>query len=986
MNPSATSQCQYKYKELEALAHEENVPPVKFIAVTETWLQSHITDAQINIENFNVARADRLDRTGGGAALYLHKSIPILTSAAYSDGMCECIFVKPAITNLRIFVIYRPPNSNHNSFQKLAEFIKNCIDEHSNDSSQIIITGDLNFPFIDWETEEIYSGASIEHKQSALCFIKLLKSSLLTQCVLEPTRGNNILDLFCVRDDHMVKSVKVEESTISDHNLVQVCLHLDVDPPEVEEESDETESFDSLNFHKADFKEIERAVFEIDWKSLHEDSSIETFPILFTNVLLQICLKHAPKRHETRKRGKPNNLKALQRKKKRLTSRMNKAKNRYDLNEMNSIQSKINEVHSQIKDTHISSRVQDEKNAIDKIKKDPKFFYAYAKSHKKERSNISMMSSSSGELVAEPTSIANILQDQFCKVYSDPNSPLIQDPSFGSPTVTFELTDDMLHISTADIVSAIKEIKPGSSAGPDGIPAILLKNISSAIAEPLALIWNSSLSQGIVPTFYKESCVCPVHKKGDKIAPENYRPISLTSHIVKIIERILRNKIVEYLEINKIFSPHQHGFRSGRSTLTQLIAHMNDIFTGLCMNEDTDSIYLDYAKAFDKVDHNLLIAKLKLYKFNNKIVAWITSFLRNRRQVVVVEGVKSRMSTVISGVPQGTVLGPVLFLVYMNDLENVIHSSTVRFFADDTRISRSIGNSEHHDELQDDLSRIMVWSTSNNMMLHEQKFELLVHEAHPPANDWIPPFPETYLSYKVSNEHHLYRSHCLRDLGVQVCSDLSWSNHIHAMIKKTRTVAAWVLSVFSTRDAETMLTLYKSLVRSNMEYCCPLWHPIKIGLIEDLESIQREFTYRIEGCQALSYWDRLKKLKLMSLQRRRERYILLMMWKILHEKVPNDTHITFRPISRLGVQAIVPNLPRNCSARNRALYDSSFAVVGPSLWNHLPSRLNSITSEDSFKNKLTEYLLQLDDEPPVQGYTRAHNNTLGDVTRRLVLR
>ena len=248
MNPSATSQCQYKYRELETLVDEKNLPPVKFIGVTETWLQPHISDAQINIENFNVARADRLGRAGGGAALYMHKSIPILTTAAYSDGMCECIFVRPAITNLRIFVIYRPPNSIHSSFNKLIQFVENCINEHSDDSSQILITGDLNFPYIDWETEELSSGVTVEQQQSALVFLKLLRSLLLTQCVLEPTRGNNILDLFCVRDDHKVKSTKVEEIAISDHNLVQVSLHLNVDPPQVQKEANETVGFDSLVF------------------------------------------------------------------------------------------------------------------------------------------------------------------------------------------------------------------------------------------------------------------------------------------------------------------------------------------------------------------------------------------------------------------------------------------------------------------------------------------------------------------------------------------------------------------------------------------------------------------------------------------------------------------------------------------------------------------------------------------------------------------
>ena len=183
-----------------------------------------------------------------------------------------------------------------------------------------------------------------------------------------------------------------------------------------------------------------------------------------------------------------------------------------------------------------------------------------------------------------------------------------------------------------------------------------------------------------------------------------------------------------------------------------------------------------------------------------------------------------------------------------------------------------------------------------------------------------------------------------------------------------------------------MMTLYKSFVRSNLEYCCPFWSPDAIGLIQELEDVQRTFTRRIAGLRDLTYWDRLKRLKLMSLQRRRERYVILIMWKTLHGLIPNDLGISFRLQGRLGIQAIIPCIPRNCSQRNRTLYDSSFAVLGPSTWNLLPSWLNTVKSESLFKKYLTDYLMELDDEPPVEGYTRVHNNTLADVTRRLQLR
>ena len=191
------------------------------------------------------------------------------------------------------------------------------------------------------------------------------------------------------------------------------------------------------------------------------------------------------------------------------------------------------------------------------------------------------------------------------------------------------------------------------------------------------------------------------------------------------------------------------------------------------------------------------------------------------------------------------------------------------------------------------------------------------------------------------------------------------------------------MSVFKSRDRDVMMTLYNSLVRSNLEYCCPLWNPSTISLIQQLEGIQREYTRKIAGLQDMTYWERLRELSLMSLQRRRERYVLLIMWKILHGILPNDLDISFRPPGRLGVQAIIPSLPRNCSQKNRTLYDSSFAVQGPTSWNQLPCWLNSISSEELFKRRLTTYLMELEDEPPVQGYPRAHNNTLADVTRRL---
>ena len=415
--------------------------------------------------------------------------------------------------------------------------------------------------------------------------------------------------------------------------------------------------------------------------------------------------------------------------------------------------------------------------------------------------------------------------------------------------------------------------------------------------------------------------------------------------------------------------------------MTQLLSYSDEVLRGMLQGDPTDTIYLDYSKAFDKVDHELLTKKLSKYGFPINLVEWVSSFLSNRVQAVIVKGSHSRESPVISGVPQGTVLGPILFLIYVNDLENKICMSSVCFFADDTRISKQIKSLGSKQQLERDLSTVIEWSKENNMELNNQKFELITYSCQAPSFLAELPFQRELFSYYVSEDYLLDPSSKVRDLGVLITSDMSWSQHMAAIVTRANGVASWALSVFGSREKDVMLTIYKSLVRGHLEYCCPLWHPSKISDIELVESVQREFTRKIRGMRSLSYWERLKTLNLFSLQRRRERYIVLCMWKILHGLAPNP-NIRFRPQSRLGIQAIVPSLNASGGAACQSKFDMSFAVIGPNLWNALPSTLTTIESATIFKSRLTSLLCKLDDMPPTSGYVRTHDNSLPEVLRR----
>ena len=315
------------------------------------------------------------------------------------------------------------------------------------------------------------------------------------------------------------------------------------------------------------------------------------------------------------------------------------------------------------------------------------------------------------------------------------------------------------------------------------------------------------------------------------------------------------------MERNEILPDNQHGFRKKRSCLTQLLNHVDYILKCLCSGDEVDVIYLDYAKAFDKVDHNILLAKLKKYGIKGKIYSWIEAFLRERSQTVVVEGQKSSFKSVRSGVPQGTVLGPIFFIVYVIDLILRLKNSKGLSFADDTKLIKAILGMICKLLLEQDLASVIEWSHANNMQLHEQKFEVLNYTLNYTNALRNLPFTAELLQYTTPQGHIIEPNKVVRDLGVMVSSDCSWTPHISKMVSEAKTMASWVLSVFRDRTQFLMVTLFKSMVRSKLEYCCPLWNPSKISDIQAIESIQRQFTRRITSCKDLDYWERLKKLK-----------------------------------------------------------------------------------------------------------------------------
>ena len=492
------------------------------------------------------------------------------------------------------------------------------------------------------------------------------------------------------------------------------------------------------------------------------------------------------------------------------------------------------------------------------------------------------------------------------------------------------------------------------------------------------------MDTGHIPDILKTANIIPIHKGGSMGIPKNYRPIALTSHLIKIFEKVIRKQIVDYMERHHLFNPSQHGFRLGRSCLSQLIAHYDRILELLERGGHVDVVYIDFAKAFDKVDFGITLEKLSNLGIRGNIGRWIFSFLTNRTQTVLVNEGRSAPSEVLSGVPQGSVLGPLLFLILLGDIDEGIARSFLSSFADDTRILSHIEGTDNIEDFQSDLNRVYNWTRKNNMQLNADKFECIRYGTRCDISS------ET--QYKSSSGCMIQEKSRIKDLGVTMSNTGHFKEHIQLVTAEARKQCSWILRTFTTREPSLMLTLWKSLIQSRLEYCSQLWCPIKTGEIQNIEMVQRSFIRKISGCGQLNYWEQLRFLKLFSLERRRERYRIIYIWRILENQVPNiSTADGVQKISakwhmRRGRECTIPRVSRNASNIVQSLAYASLPVHGQRLFNTLPAELRNITgcSIDVFKCRLDRYLWTIPDEPQIPGYTaqrRADSNSLLDMTR-----
>ena len=434
---------------------------------------------------------------------------------------------------------------------------------------------------------------------------------------------------------------------------------------------------------------------------------------------------------------------------------------------------------------------------------------------------------------------------------------------------------------------------------------------------------------------------------------------------MKIFERVIKKNILIHLTVNNFINEKQHGFIPGRSTQSQLLAHYKDIYEALEEGLRVDTVFLDFAKAFDKVDHNILMRKVIKHKIKGKVGHWIKEFLTNRKFKVIANGIMSDSEEVLSGVPQGTVLAAILFIIMISDIDENVKACIVRCFADDTRVSKKIKDDEDKNKMQEDLCSIYKWAEDNIMKFNDKKFEQLNYGVL--NSDPIEP-------YKNPSNENIASSDIVKDLGVITNGNLTFKEHIDSSITASKIMSGMILRTFLTRDAEVMIRLFKTYIRSKLEYCCSVWSPVKQGEINEIERVQKSFTSKIEGMEGLDYHQRLVKLDLYSLERRRERYLIIYAWQMIEGIKENILGLKVKKYGRFRRiwSPVTPWSHKGIKIKHsiRTTIYNSTAKKMERLYNTLPPEIGKITekSVETFKRKLDSWLKTLPDTPKIDDY------------------
>lgn len=863
------------------------------IALTETNLIPSILDGELfNTNEYCVYRCDRSElnstrECGGGTLIAVKSSMTSERVLVPGVESIEYVLVKIKFRNVYAFVccLYIPSNSPVAVYQDYTDSLQRIIDFIDlNVEDRLYVLGDFNMTGVQWSDVPLdVSSVPADFESNSLVptaidsavnaeLIYLLLGSDLRQVNHVHNFQGRILDLvFCSDNNEVTVREAVSPMVKIDryHPPIEIEFSFGID--NVAEPNPDRHEY---NFRKADYDSLNSYLDQIDWNieflaCSDVDSMVERFYGLMTAGFERfVPLKKF--RNDSHPPWYSRRLLNLKNRKSRAHADF-KANGRCVEDKLRfcSLRAEFDRLQYQAYDKYMSST---ENNLV----ADPAGFWKYVNSVRKVDGYPNSMYFKNDKSVSMQEK-CELFARFFESVYTDNTNA--GTPHFG---LTKEVDIGSVHIDETLITKALEAVDVSKGNGPDNVSPLFLKNCSASLSFPLYCIFNLSLSSKF-PDRWKESYVVPIFKSGSRSDVECYRGVAILPTFGKLFESIVCDTLTDELS-KKIVSVSQHGFLKGRSTSTNLVEFVSEAIRAIESGKQVDVIYTDVRKAFDTVQHDALIAKLEELGVHSSLLSWIDSYLRDRTQYVKMMGWESRVFAVKSGVPQGSHLGPLLFLLFFNDVTKVIKTSKFSLFADDLKLHRVISSVRDCNSLQSDITALQQWCEFNRLELSVVKCKVmtLFRKRNPLS-----------YGYKIG-EIALGRVREFRDLGVIITENLCFKKHVTTVVAKAYSMLGFVKRVCKRfKNVRALKSVYCAHVRSHLEYASVVWFPYHNTLVDRIESIQKKFVVyalrrsvrRDENFRLPPYKDRCATVGIEPLSVRRIRQCAFFVFDLLKGKI-----------------------------------------------------------------------------------------------------
>ena len=909
------------------------------MTLSETHLCSNIEDNEISIPGYTLLRRDR-NRSGGGVAMYIKNDlIFVRKNELCNDSDLELLVIEIKQDKQKPFLVicwYRPPNSKVDVLNSFDNFMQKIDDL----KVSYYILGDMNCDVKckswSWHTRK---------------FLDIMESYDCSQLIDRYTRitknSSTAVDLIFSNCKTKVSESGVVEVSVSDHYMIY-CIIGKSKSDNIDNHKYKT-GRSMKNFDQDSFK---KDMVDINFDPLYKIKDPEAACSAFLSLITPIIDKHAPlKRTRIKQKDSPwmtANIIKLMRKRDRLKQKAKNSKKDADWNKYKKARNNVTTLIRQTKRDFISAHIESSVHDVKKVWKTLRYLAPERKSDT-EATSIKV----DGNYI-HCQEMSNAFNEYFStvgetlhKTFSSTKKRMKRKRSKKLPNQSlFVFTDTVPN----DVEKVIKNLPINKATGPDNLPTKLLKPVASTIAPAITHILNQSFRTGSIPSGWKCARVTPIFKGGDKTCLENYRPISVIPILAKIMEKIAYDQTIKYLTENKVLTNCQSGFRSMHSTETALINVTEKWLKEIDNGNIVGIVMIDLKKAFDTIDHSILLEKLEMHGFDHSTLKWFKNYFEDRRQFTSVNGYISDERTLTCGVPQGSLLGPLLFTLFVNDMPNYVKSCEVSLYADDTCLFTSSNDPRQVEKkLNEDISNLSLWLKQNKLLVNPKKCEAMFIGTRQRLKNKNDAIKHCHISIE-GNE--IQKVDSCKYLGVIIDKNLSWNDHIERVRKKVIKSIYLLKRLRSFINERTALLFYRSIIQCNLDYCSSVWSNGSKSQLDKLQFLQNRALRIVMNVEYLFPTSTLyETLKLDRLQVRWSKLVARTMYRAVNKLCPSYLSDIFS--FRETPYCIRSNQCKLRLIQPKTNYGKrSLAYRGAKLWNDLDYLVSTPISIETFKRYL----------------------------------